>query len=151
MNDKENELNEFLVSCFYSILSAEEKSLGTITNGKLSIKEIHLIDAVYRTRENGKSNFSNVANALGVTLGTLTAAFTKLENKGYLIKERDKTDKRIFYIVPTRLAEVINEEHSKWHKELVKNVIKTLPEDQSDNLVVALKQLSLFINKIYLN
>ena len=138
------EINNFMVSCFYSILYSEEKSLEAMSNGKLTLKEIHVIEAVYKTMETGDNNFSNIANMLKVTLGTLTTAFSKLEQKGYLIKERHPHDKRIFYVIPTRLAELINNEHKAWHQRLVDGVVKTLSDDELQHFVVALKQLATF-------
>ena len=140
-------LNDFMVLCFNNILTAEERALEFLSNGKLSIKEIHMIDAVFRAKERGENNFSTIAGMLGVTLGTLTAMFSRLESKGYLVKERDTNDKRVFFIVPTPLATIINEHHAKWHERLVQGVIKHVPERELDNLIGTLENLAGFIKK----
>ena len=140
-------LNEFMVSCFYSILSDEERALESLTNGKLTIKEIHFIEAVFKTQKTGANTFSNIANMLGVALGTLTKAFLKLESKGYLAKIQDKNDKRIFYIVPTRIAQVINDEHTKWHQKLIEDVVATIPEKDLENFIDGMKNLCEFFKK----
>ena len=117
-------------------------------NGKLTLKEIHVIEAVFKTMKTGDNNFSNIANMLGITLGTLTTAFAKLNQKGYLLKERHPQDKRIYYIIPTRLAEMINDEHTKWHEKLVNGVVTTLPEDELKSLVEVLKHLETFLKSL---
>ena len=141
------ELNSFFVSCFNSILRAEEKALESISNGKLTIKEIHFIEAVFKAQAVQENCASTIANLLGVTLGTLTTSFSKLEQKGYLYKEQDRNDKRIFYIVPTRLAELVNKEHTAFHEKMVDKVVKLFPEEKTENLVEILKTLDKFFSE----
>jgi len=141
------ELNDFFVSCFNSILRAEENALESITNGKLTIKEIHFIEAVFKAQAVGENCFSTIANFLGITVGTLTTSFSRLEKKGYLVKEQDKSDKRIYYIVPTRLAELIHKEHAAFHKKMVESVIEMLSEKEIDDLVRSLKDLDNFFHE----
>ena len=141
MGNKHEVLNEFMVDCFYSILRDEEQALESLSNGKLSLKEIHVIEAVFKTQKTNSNTFSNIANMLRVKLGTLTESFSKLEKKGYLTKEQDKIDKRVYYIVPTRLGEMINTEHTKWHQELIANVVKTIPEDDIPIFIDGMKNL----------
>jgi len=132
---------------FYWILYEEEKALEHLSNGKLTLKEIHLLEAVFKAQKFGNNSFSNIANSLRITLGTLTESYKKLEKKGYLSKEQDKKDKRIFYIVPTPIAQMINDEHTKWHKSLINAMIKTIPEDDLPNFILAIKNLRDFFKK----
>lgn len=73
-------LNQFLVEVFGQILKAEAACLA----GKdLSLRELHLIDAVCRAVDQGGDNRSTaIAAALGITAGTLTSAVNLLEKKG---------------------------------------------------------------------
>lgn len=146
--DNKEKINDFFVNCFYSILGAEERAMEAITNGKLSLKEIHLIEAVFKAKAAAENNFSGIAKILGVTLGTLTISFSKLEKKGYLVKEQHKADKRVFYVEPTRLAELINAEHSKFHKEMVDGIIELLSKTELEHLVDALEVLDKFFNEV---
>ena len=141
------ELNNFFVSCFNSILRMEENALEPITNGTLTIKEIHFIDAVFRAQAVGENCFSTIAGFLGITIGTLTKSFLRLEKKGYLTKEQDKDDKRIFYIVPTRLAELIRKEHAAFHEKMIDSVVRKVSPDQLNVLLDALKILDPFFSE----
>ena len=143
MSNRE-ELNHFFVSCFNSILRAEERALESLTNGTLSIKEIHFIEAVFEAQKRGENCFSTIADFLGVTYGTLTTSFSRLEKKGYLAKVQDEDDKRIHYIVPTALAELINKEHTAFHERMVDSVAENLSEKQFDELVKSLHILDDF-------
>ena len=140
-------LNEFFVSCFYSILDAEQKALESISNGKLSLKEIHVIEAVFKAKTQGKNTFSHIASVLNIVLGTLTTSFTRLEKKGYLTKRQDQNDKRVFYIEPTPLGHFVNESHDKWHQRMVDGIIKTISEKDLDDLIHALEVLDTFFKE----
>ena len=140
-------LNDFLVSCFYSILWAEEKALGPVSNNTLSIKEIHVIDAVCKAKTKNKNTFSHIANILNITLGTLTTSFARLQRKGYLAKRQDATDKRVYFIEPTELGIFINKKHDEFHKKMVEGIIELLPEKELDNLVSSLGVLETFFRQ----
>ena len=92
MESRGEVLNQFLVEVFGQILKAEAACLA----GKdLSLRELHLIDAVCRAVDQGGDNRSTaIAAALGITAGTLTSAVNLLEKKGYLLRRRDERDKR---------------------------------------------------------
>ena len=140
-------LNQFMVDIFYSILNKEEKALEYLSNGKLTLKEIHVIEAVFKALRGGQNTFSGVAGILGISLGTLTEAFSKLEKKGYLTKERDEVDKRVFYIMPTPIAQMIDAEHTRWHREMIDSIVKAVPETDLANFVNSMQKLGEFIKR----
>ena len=144
----EEKLGNFFVSCFYSVLDAEEKAIEAITKGKLSLKEVHVIEAVINAQKSNENNFSNVAKLLDITLGTLTISFNRLQKKGYLYKEQNQTDKRVYHIFPTREAEIINEQHAAFHKKMIDGIVQRMPGKDIDNLADALEALSGFLNEL---
>ena len=145
MTNKE-ELNDFFVSCFNQILRVEESELESIANSKMTMKEIHFIEAVFKTKEKGENYSTTIANRLNVTLGTLTTNFMRLERKGCLTKRRCNHDKRVFYIEPTPLAEFINKKHQEFHNKMIDDVLEAIPVKQADCLVGALKALNKFFS-----
>ena len=147
MTEKE-QINKFFVDCFYSILSAEERVLEPLCRGNLSIKEIHVIEAVYLSKKSGENNFSSIAKRLGVTLGTLTASFSRLEQKGLLYKVRDDDDKRVFFIELTPFGEEINEAHLKFHGQMVDGIVTRLSQEELGHLVFALDRLGDFFKSL---
>ncbi len=146
--EKKEKLNEFFVSCFYSILNAEERALESLSNGKLSLKEIHVIEAVYKAKAAGNNNFSTIAKLLNITPGTLTASFTKLEEKGYLVRVQHTSNKRVYYIEPTPLAEMINEKHTVFHERMIDDIVHVLPDIKIDELIDTLGVLTRYFNRI---
>ena len=82
-------INRFLVEVFDQILRREEEVLTT-EYPELSLREIHLIDAVCRAADHGTDNRATaIAAVQGVTAGTLTTAVNLLERKGYVERQRD--------------------------------------------------------------
>jgi len=140
-------LNDFMVDIFYSILNKEEKDLEYLSNGKLTMREIHVIEAVFKTLKTKTNTFSGIASLLKISLGTLTESFNRLQKKGYLTKEQDQTDKRIFYIVPTPIAQMVNDEHTKWHKKLIDNIITTVPDEILADFIGAMQKLGEHLKK----
>ena len=140
--DNSKKLEDFFIKCFYTILSTAEKSIEAMSEGELSLKEMRLIDAVYKTA--GNNNFSTVANTLGVTLGTLTTAYTRLEKKGYLYKVQDDGDKRVFYIEPTPHGAEMYKQYKLFHEKMFANITKTISEPEMETLIEALQKLDKF-------
>ena len=141
MTNEKQEINDFLVTTFNHILNMHEKALESVTGGLLSIKEIHFIEAVFKSKAVGENCFSVIANMLGVTIGTLTTSYNRLESKGYLYKEQDTEDKRIYYIMPTELAEIVNTAHAKFHAELIDGVVQKFPANDLTELASMIKTI----------
>ena len=114
-------LNKFLVEVFGQILKAEAACLA----GKdLSLRELHLIDAVCRAVDQGGDNRSTaIAAALGITAGTLTSAVNLLEKKGYLLRRRDERDKRVVHLLPTERGRAADARHRDFHRQMVAHVL----------------------------
>ena len=137
-------INQFLVEVFDQILRREEECL-TARYPKLSLKEIHLIDAVCRAADHGGDNRATaIAAAQGVTAGTLTTSVSLLERKGYVERQRDAHDRRAVRILPTALAREAEAAHREFHRRMVEQVLSGLTAEESDALVRALEKLARF-------
>jgi len=148
MTNKKEQIKDFFIKCFYSIIHTEEVVLNSVSSGALTINEVHLISAVFRAKAAGKNTFSIIAKMLGVTLGTLTTSFTRLAKKGYLLRVPHETDKRKFYIVPTDLAEEINKEHIAFHDKMFDGIIGSISEEQLGIVIDSLEKLNDFFIKL---
>lgn len=144
--DIQSGLNGFFVECFNAILRNEEKSLEQISNGKLSLKEIHLLEAIDRTKNRGENTSTGVAKHLGITLGSLTVAVNVLERKGFVVREREGRDKRLLFLSLTELGEYVNEYHKKYHEKMIDDVLETLDESEQKSLLSALVKLQNYFN-----
>lgn len=137
-------INQFLVEVFDQILRREEDCL-TARYPRLSLKEIHLIDAVCRAADHGGDNRATaIAAAQGVTAGTLTSSVNLLERKGYVERQRDEHDRRAVRILPTPLAREAEAAHRDFHRQMVEQVLSELTAAEADALVDALGKLARF-------
>lgn len=116
--------------CLARILKAEAACLA----GKdLSLRELHLIDAVCRAVDQGGDNRSTaIAAALGITAGTLTSAVNLLEKKGYLLRRRDERDKRVVHLLPTERGRAADARHRDFHRQMVAHVLDGLTDEEAE-------------------
>lgn len=144
--DSKKVLNDFLVETFNEILRLEQTALEYLSENKLSISEIHVIEAVSKAQEKGANTAGEVSRMLKITLGSLTVAVQTLEKKGYLYRQRSGDDKRIVHIFLTPLAEAMNKIHEKFHDEMVDDVTSLLSDEEQRVLMVALGQIKSFFS-----
>lgn len=148
MIDNHIQLNYFLVKVFNEILRIEEDCLKTDEFKNLSIREMHVIEAVCIANEEGTNNrASDIALAQRITAGTLTTAVNLLEKKGYLLRKQDTQDKRIVRLYATEKGKRANDVHQNFHHEMVKNVMETLTAEEINSLMKGLKSLEAFFDK----
>ena len=92
MTNTQELLNKLLVQLFNDILHIEENSLKNIDLMDLSMTEIHTIEAV---GIKDAKTMGEIAHDLRITVGTLSAAITKLIKKGYVERKRTEEDRRV--------------------------------------------------------
>lgn len=132
---------------FNEILRIEESSLRAGEFKNLSIREMHVIEAVCSVSENETDNrATDIAGALRISPGTLTTTVALLEKKGYLIRKQDTQDKRIVRLYATENGKRANLFHQNFHNHMVANVIETLDQEETEILIKGLKSLKLFFD-----
>ncbi|MBR2453198.1 MAG: MarR family transcriptional regulator, partial [Clostridia bacterium] len=124
-NQKEK-LNYFLVHIFNHILSWEESSFKEMGISDLPLRELHVIEAVCNLKKSDKNRMSDIANYLSITPGSLTTSVNTLVKKGYLVRENDKSDRRVVLIVPSEKAEEVNAVHATFHASMIDKVAETV-------------------------
>ena len=108
MTNTQELLNKLLVQLFNDILHIEENSLKNIDLMDLSMTEIHTIEAV---GIKDAKTMGEIAHDLRITVGTLSAAITKLIKKGYVERKRTEEDRRVVLVSLTSKGENIYREH----------------------------------------
>ena len=79
-----DDLNGFLVGLFNDILKIEENALRAGEYQEISVRDMHIIEAVCAAGGENDNRTTAVARDLGVTTGTLTVAVNSLVKKGYI-------------------------------------------------------------------
>ena len=142
-NSYRDDLNAFLVRVFNDILKTEEKSVTDGEFGDLSLKEIHVIEAVCDAHADDNSAGA-IAARLRITAGSLSTAVAPLERKGYIERKADDKDRRVTRLTATQAGLRANEKHGEFHREMISGVLRALPEDEIAVLVKALSGISDF-------
>ena len=87
------ELNDLLVNTYQNVAKVESCMLTSQQND-LSIAELHILECVGRG-QGGACSISRIAQAMEITLPTVTVAVKRLEKKGYVVKNKDENDGRV--------------------------------------------------------
>ena len=145
--EQRTSLNYFFVNVFNQILSWEENSFKEMGLSDLSLRELHVIEAVCYLKGMGKNRMSDIAKYLSITPGSLTTSVNTLVKKGYLERENDKDDRRVVLIVPKDGAEKVNTLHAGFHSAMIDEVEKIVNNEEIDVLVKTLEKLSVFFGE----
>ncbi|MGL4361732.1 MAG: MarR family winged helix-turn-helix transcriptional regulator [Cellulosilyticaceae bacterium] len=138
-------VNEILVDLFNEILTIEKAALQSSPFKDLSVTEAHVLEAIGLTSR----TMTDVADQVGVTVGTLTTSVNRLVNKEYVIRERSKEDRRFVEIELTQKGKSAYKIHEKFHGEMVEHMIDELSNEDYTVLVDSLKKLSKFFKDRY--
>jgi DNA-binding MarR family transcriptional regulator len=146
MDDFSRELNDLLVTTFWSILKVEEQTLKKGDSANLTISELHLIESVGKADEKGRT-VSDIAADLEVALPSVTVAINKLLKRGYLSKCRDENDGRVVYVTMTDLGRKMNAAHAYFHKRMVRDIAGSMTAEERAVLLLSLSKLNAFFRK----
>lgn len=139
-------INDIIVELFKNILTIEERSLRNRVIRDLSMTEIHTIEAI------GKGSYktmSEIAEALNITMGTLTISINRLESKDYVYRSKDPNDRRVVLASLTKKGELVDKIHKNFHDEMIDHVMVDLKLDEDQALINALKNINEFFLKEY--
>ncbi len=137
-------INLLFVDVFNDILQIEEKALKNAGLENLSIKEIHVLEAIAITPE---PTMSKVAAKLRVTIGTLTTAVNTLVKKEYVERVDCKDDRRVVRLKLTNTGVGAYDVHKVFHEDMVNNTLDGLIDKEVEVLATALtKMREFFIN-----
>lgn len=130
MSKEYSEMNHFLVNVFNAILRTEETSLKAGEFKNLSMREMHVIEAVCNAADNRRNTATEIANSQNITAGTLTTSISTLERKGFVARCQDQKDRRVVRIFPTEKGKNANEIHQNFHHEMVSSIMSALSEEE---------------------
>lgn len=136
-------LNELLVDLFNQILSIQQnrlKSMGV----SLSLSEVHVLEAIEKTRD---PSMSHIAKRLRITVGTLTTSVKRLVKKGFVERYQTVKDKRKVFLRNTDHALNVLKDHEAFHQAMIDSVTQELDETTLDSTVSAFSKLLAFFKE----
>lgn len=145
MSTVKDSLNELLVDVFNYILNIEEQAIKEM-GVRLSMSEIHVIEAIHNVQP---PTVTNVSNKLLITPGTLSISIDRLVNKGYVQRYQEGNDRRKVFLRLTQKGEEAKRAHDLFHEELIEKVIKDMKIEEKGELLIALENLQTYFKDQY--
>ena len=128
MNKKQTDiLSDYVLHSALHMLTLEEQCLRHICASDLSVRELHVIEAMAET-----------AKYLRVSPASLTAAVNVLVKKGYLKREYSPVDRRVIYVYLTERGDEANRKYLSFVRDLMVYIGEDLDEEAADKMIDAL-------------
>ena len=140
------QLNDMLVNTYRSVLAIEEAMLMNLSGENLSISEMHTIEAIAAGGSDGRT-ITDIAQALGISPPSVTMTVKRLEHKDFVIKSKCVKDGRRTYVRLTELGRRADISHRYFHRQMVRTVGRSIPEEEKAALLHGLKLLNEFFQK----
>ncbi len=141
-------LNTALVDTFKNILKLEEKMIRANSRLNLSISEMHLLESVGKSDDNGRT-ISEIASDLDIKLSSVTIAVNKLTSKGYVSKSRGVDDGRTVIVKLTQRGKKVDHIHKGFHRRMIHNITSILNSEEEAIVIKVLHRLNdYFTSKI---
>ena len=149
MNESQREaLNYFFVHVFNQILAYEEQALNGMGARDLSVKELHVLEAVGGLTAAGRNTMTQIADALAIRVSTLTTAVNTLVRKGYLDRGGEPGDRRVIRVFLTPKGEEANRLHAQFHARMADSAATKLEEGELEALLRSLRRLDSFFHEV---
>lgn len=146
MEDFAAHLDALLQGAFQSVLSIEERMLSRMGQFKLSINEVHMLDAIDKARPEGIT-IGDLARALSLTPPSVTVAVNKLAHKELVQKAKGAQDGRTVRITLTEIGEKVNRIHHRFHMNMVRGIAEDMTEAEREILLRAMIRLNEYFEK----
>ena len=143
MDTRLEELNTLFVDTFTAIMRVEEKSLKHVGQGELSIAEFHTLECIGQGQDNCRT-VGEIAEALGVTVPTVTVCVNKLVKKGYVTKTKSEKDARIAIVELTAAGQKMNRLHRFFHEQIVLSIRREFDDEEMEYLLRCIRKLNTF-------
>jgi len=143
MTEAKELINTLLVDIFNRILSIEQEELKNL-GVKLSMNEVHVLEAVSIVKE---PTMSNIAMKLGITVGSLTTSINTLVQKGYLSRFSDLEDRRKVLIQLLQPAKKVLSIHKQYHEKMIDSIFEDLHIEEDEVLIHSLKKVASYFEK----
>lgn len=112
-----------------------EKPHKYAADDSLYMREVHFVVEIGSM---GAPTMSEVANRMNVTQGAVTQMATRLEKKGYVIRQKDTQDKRVTTISLTEKGKILCEEHIAYDQKeyaVVSEMLKEFSDEELEKLI----------------
>lgn len=139
MNKKQTEiLNDYVLHSALHLITLEEQYLRRVCEKDLSLRELHVLEAVASLEETKKNTMAEIARYLRLSPASLTTSANVLVKKKYLTREYSPEDRRVIYVELTETGREANRKYLEFVRRLVSYIGKDLDEQSAESMIEAL-------------
>jgi len=120
-NKMENLLDQFYKT-YYKI---EEINLNQVIKC-LTTTEIHVIEAIGQD----KITMNELAEKLGITMGTASIAINKLNEKQFIERIRSDEDRRKVFVKLSKKGDMALNYHGNFHSTILEKITENIPKEE---------------------
>ncbi len=131
-------INELLVDIFNDILKLEHKTIEGLAGNALTMSEMHILEAI---GNNPNAQMSDIARKLRITLPTLTVSVQRLEDKGFITRQRHGSDRRKVTAELTETGRMAYDHHAQYHEQMMEALFSKLDLDKMPVLMDSMSML----------
>ncbi|MBQ8332981.1 MAG: MarR family transcriptional regulator [Clostridia bacterium] len=146
MNKKQIDiLNDYFLHSALHMMTLEEQCLRRVCAEDLSVRELHVIEAVSVLQTQHKNTMAEIAKYLHLSPASLTTAVNTLVRKEYLEREYSPTDRRVIYVDTTERGAEANRKYLDFVRKMIWYISRDIDEQTSDTMIEAIMKLSEFL------
>ncbi len=147
MNKKQTDiLNDYFLHSALHLLTLEEQCLRRVCAKDLSIRELHVLEAVSSLRGSGKNTMAEIARYLHLSPASLTTAVNVLVKKGYVVRNYSPTDRRVIFVLLTDAGEEANRKYLDFIRGMIAELGQDLDEESADKLISSILTLNDYLD-----
>lgn len=148
MNKKQTDiLNDYVLHSALHLITLEEQYLRKTCEKDLSLRELHVLEAVSSLEDTKKNTMAEIARYLKLSPASLTTAVNTLVKKKYLVREYSSDDRRVIYVELTETGRDANRKYLEFVKKLVVFIGKDLDEAAADGMIESLIKVNEYLEK----
>lgn len=140
-------LNDYFLHSALHLLSLEEQCLRKICAKDLSIRELHVLEAVSSLRESGRNTMAEIARYLHLSPASLTTAVNVLVKKEFVTRSYSPVDRRVIYVELTESGEASNRKYLDFVRDMIRTVGRDLDEENTDAMIASILSLTEYLEK----
>ncbi|MBS9775560.1 MAG: winged helix-turn-helix transcriptional regulator [Fusobacterium sp.] len=125
--ERVNEVLEEYYKLFYKTEDmALKRGMKSVTH-----TELHIIESI------GKDSLTmnELADKIGITMGTATVAISKLTDKGYVERVRSNVDRRKVFVSLTKKGVDALAYHNNYHNMIMTSITENIPDKELEKFI----------------
>lgn len=140
-----DQVNEWLIQLFHDFMILEEQFLKERDYADVTVKELQILSLIHTL---GTVRATDIAKNQKLALSTITITLNRLEDKGYVVRERSKADRRVTHIGLTEKGTQLTASHREFFQNITKRLFDSVYGTTENKLAGELANLHLSLENM---